>query len=302
MNYFDISDEEFEELFNTGIEDLDFCVRTYNALKRWGCKTVAELAYMSVEEVQKVRNLRPRAIAFKEVQEKLAERNISLMTQEEKQQILSETDNPKVLRRQIKRLEEREKSSQEKICCYEREKKDEWQEIKKNRKRALKEARGIVHTSPYPIASILRTMYFGQSAKEGCGFCEIFDLWNRHCFVEDDSRDGNDLNDSCEECIEIFLADYYWGQRMSAKLAEERGEVPKMIRMNICGGDLIGRCPVCKQRHRYNKNEYYCFRCGSFLNWDEENWDEKTRENVYSCFYDDDDEFNEEEVSDGDVE
>ena len=268
MNYFDIPDEEFEELCNTEIEDLDFCVRTYNVLKRGGCATVAELAYMSVEEVQNTR--KPSARTLAEVQEKLAERNISLMTQTEKQQFISETDNPKVLRRQIKRLEEREKRSQEKICCYEREKKDEWQEIKENRKRALKEARGIVHTSPYPIASILRSMYFGQSVKEGCGFCGIFDLWNKHCFVEEDSREENNLNDSCEECIETFLTDYYWGQRMTAKLEEERGETPKMIRMNTCGGDLIGRCPVCKQRHSYNKDEHYCFRCGSFLNWDEE--------------------------------
>ena len=298
MNYFDISEKEFEELCNTEIDELGFSVRTYNLIRRCGCRTLAELAYMSVEEVQKERKASQRALD--EVQEKLAERKISLMTQEEKQQFLSETDNPQVLRRQIIILEGREKKSQELIRCYEREKKDEWQEIKKNRKRALKAAHGIIHTSPYPIASLLNAMYFGASAKEGCGFCGIFDLWSKHCFLEEDSQKGNELNLSCEECIETFLADYYWEQRMSAKLAEEHGEAPKMIRMYICGGELIGRCPVCKQLYSYSKYKNYCFRCGSFLNWDEENWDEETRERVNLLFFDD--EFTDEEVDDEDVE
>ena len=99
MKYFDIPDKEFEELCNTEVDDLEFSVRTYNVLKRCGCETLADVAYLTVEEIQTAKNASQRALG--EVQEKLAERNVSLMTQEEKQQILDGTDNPMVLRRQI---------------------------------------------------------------------------------------------------------------------------------------------------------------------------------------------------------
>lgn len=300
MNYFDMPDKEFEELCNTEIDELAFSVRTYNMLKRCGCETLADVAYLTVEEMQKAKNATQRAL--KDVQEKLAERNISLMTQEEKQQFLDKANDLMVLRRQMMILEGRQKKSQEQIRRYERESNDEWKKITENRKQALKEARGIVRTSPYPIARLLEFMYFGQSALEGCRFCSIFDLHNEYvCFVEADSMEDKNLEHSCEECIETFLADYYWEKRMSAKFAAERGEAPKMIRMQRYGSELYGRCPVCKTRILYSKNQHYCFRCGTFLNWDEENWDEETRNHVSWWFEDDDDEWTDEEAGDEDM-
>ena len=305
MKYFDIPDKEFEELCNTEVDDLEFSVRTYNVLKRCGCETLADVAYLTVEEIQTAKNASQRALG--EVQEKLAERNVFLMTQEEKQQILDGTDNPMVLRRQIMVLESREKKSQETIRRYAREKSDEWNEVKANRTRALNEARGIVRTSPYPIARLLESMYFGKSALEGCAFCGIFDLYTEYgCFLEQDSMRDKSMEHSCEECIETFLANYYWEKRMSAKLAAERGEAPKMIRVDCCAGSMSGRCPVCKQLLNYDKNKHYCFRCGTFLNWDEENWDEETRECMAWYMEDDDDEYDcdgeltDEETGDGD--
>lgn len=289
MKYFDIPDEEFEEFYNTELDELDFSVRAYNMLKRLGCETLTDVAYLSIEEIQNAKNAGKRQL--NEVQEKLAERNIALMTQEEKENILNESDNPVVLKRQIRLLEHREKKSQETIRRYQRENDAEWNEVRANRTRALNEARGIVRTSPYPIARMLESMYFGPSAKEGCRFCNIFELRNEYgCFVEVDSMAGNDLTHSCEECIETFLADYYWGKRMSAKLAAERGEAPKVIRLNTNSFTLgmWGRCPVCNVENKYSSDANYCFRCGTALNWDEENWDKEIRESVEKeQFYED---------------
>ena len=116
MKYFDIPDEEFEEFYNTELDELDFSVRAYNMLKRLGCETLTDVAYLSIEEIQNAKNAGKRQL--NEVQEKLAERNIALMTQEEKENILNESDNPVVLKRQIRLLEHREKKSQETIRRY----------------------------------------------------------------------------------------------------------------------------------------------------------------------------------------
>ncbi|MGN0140965.1 MAG: DNA-directed RNA polymerase subunit alpha C-terminal domain-containing protein [Roseburia sp.] len=219
MNFFDIPEKELEELYNTEIDELEFSVRTYNCLRRGRCDTVAKLAYVSIEEVQEMKNMSQHGL--KEVQEKLAARNISLMTQEEKQQLLTQTENPDVLRRRMMILEHREKESQETIRRLERESNNKWKKIKEKQNRALMEARGIVRTSSHPIARLLESMYFGDSANEGCRFCDIFELWNEHCFAKED---GDEVEHSCEECIETFLADYYRGQYMSGLVEDEEDE------------------------------------------------------------------------------
>ncbi len=287
MNYFEIPDKEFEEFCKRKIDELGLSVRTYGVLKRCGCDTIAEAAYLTEEDILKVKSASQRAVD--EVQEKLAEQNLSLMTQEEKQKFLRETDNLVILRRKIRTLELREKRNKEQIRRQARGTNDEWNRIKKNRDRALKEARGIVHTSRYPVARLLESMYFGQSALEGSSVCAIFELWEEHCFLEDDTQEGENADQSCEECIETFLADYYWGKRMAAKLAEERGKAPKMMRLRLVGSELSGRCPACKQLHHYSRQEHYCFRCGTFLNWDEENWDEEIRRQL-DCLDEDEEE------------
>lgn len=287
MNYFEIPDKEFEELCKVDIDELEFSVRAYGVVKRCGCDTIAEVAYLTDEDIMKVKNSSQNIL--NEVREKLETRNISLMTQEEKQHFLSESDNPVVLRRQIMTLESRAKKNEEQIRRLSRLENDKWRQIEKIRNRTLKEARGITQTSRYPVAGLLESMYFGQSSMEGCSFCGIFELWNEHCFLEDDAQEENGLDHSCEECIETFLADYYWEERMAAKLAEERGRAPKMMRMRLVGGNLSGRCPSCGQLHRYSRHEHYCFRCGTYLNWDEENWDEETRQQA-DWFEEDEDE------------
>lgn len=281
MKYFDIPDAELEKLYNTGIYELELSVRMQSSLARAGCSTVAELAYMSIEELQELKRM-PKD-ALEEVQEKLAARNIFLMSQEEKQQVISEKDNPNVLHKQILMLNHMDKQKQDTIARLEREANDKWEGSRRKRNRALKEARGIFRTSRYPMARLLESMYFGDSAHEGCRLCDILELWDGGCLLKDDSMEGNEIQHSCEECIELFLADYYWGQRLQARLAAEQNEVPKVMRMHINSiyKSLEGCCPVCKDRVSYGKNINFCSCCGSPLNWDEENWDEETRENIF---------------------
>lgn len=295
MKYFDIPDAELEKLYDTGIYELEFSVRIPSGLARAGCSTVAELAYMSVEELQGLKRM-PKG-ALDEVQEKLAAYHISLMTQEEKQQLLGEKDNPNVLRKQILRLKHMDKQKQDTIARLNRESNDKMERSRKKKRRALKEARGIFRTSRYPMARLLESMYFGDSAYEGCRLCDILELWNEGCLLEDDSMEGKEIQHSCEECIELFLADYYWGQRLQARIAAEQHEAPKVMRMHINSiyKSLEGCCPVCKDKVSYDRNVNFCSYCGSPLNWDEENWDEETRENIFIPYDDwEDDEDGEE--------
>lgn len=275
MQFFDIPEKRLRELFETDLEELEFSVRTYCALRREAYRTVADLAYLTLDELREVRNIGKRGC--KEVQDKLKEWDILLMTQEEKQQCLANRDDPEILKRELLRMEYKDKESQETIRSLKQSENDKWEELRENRKRVLKEARGIVRTSAYPIARLLGVMYFGASAVEGCRFCDIFALRHKHCFLEEDAEE---LEHSCEECIEAFLADYYWGKRMHAKLAEERGKASKMLRMQLCEDGIKGRCPVCLRQHFFDRTVRFCVQCGSILNWDEEHWDEETREHV----------------------
>lgn len=270
MKFFDIPDAELEKLYDTGNDELEFSVRVQNALKRAFCYSVAELAYMSVEEVQGLKRMPKNAL--EEVQEKLAARNISLMTQAEKEQLLSEKDNLNVLRKKIFMLERKEKEKQDTIERLKQEAHLKWEEGQKKRKRALKEARGVYCTSRYPMAGLLEMMYFGDSAYEGCRICDILELWDERCLLEEDAVDGAEMQYSCEECIEKFLADYYWGQKLQAKLSAERNEAPKVMRgsYNSIYGRMEGYCPVCKYKISYCEGENFCSRCGSPFSWDEE--------------------------------
>ncbi|MGN0142164.1 MAG: DNA-directed RNA polymerase subunit alpha C-terminal domain-containing protein [Roseburia sp.] len=207
MMFYEMSNGKLEELYNTDIRELGFSVRAYNLLKRAGYDSLGELACMTVEELENICPVGKRAHA--EVLDKLTERGICLPTQEEKQRLLASTDQADVLRTEISRLEKKCEKNQASLGRLRQEQKEEYakrqEAVNKERDMALKEARGIVSTSPYPIARILESMYFGQSAYEGCSFCKIFGLWERGCLLEQ----REDVEHSCEECIDQFLAEYY---------------------------------------------------------------------------------------------
>ena len=53
----ELNKQEIEQYNSRPIEDLDFSVRTYNCLKRYGVNTLEQLKEMSFNELNKVRNL-----------------------------------------------------------------------------------------------------------------------------------------------------------------------------------------------------------------------------------------------------
>ena len=53
----ELNEQEIEQDNSTSLEDLDFSVRTYNCLKRYGVNTLNQLKDMSFNELNKVRNL-----------------------------------------------------------------------------------------------------------------------------------------------------------------------------------------------------------------------------------------------------
>lgn len=69
-------EDQKEKVLEMTIEELDLSVRSYNCLKRAGINTVHELIQKTEEEMMKVRNLGRKSL--QEVQEKLAELNLSL--------------------------------------------------------------------------------------------------------------------------------------------------------------------------------------------------------------------------------
>lgn len=286
MMFYDLSQQELEKLRNTDIKELGLSTRAYSLLKRAGYDTLEELLHITVEELQSVTASRKRA--EDEVMRKLAERNLVIPTQEEKQHILAETDQPEILKKEISLLEQRSEKQKSYIHKMTQEKKDEYEKkseaLRKTREQALKEARGIVNTSERPMARLLESMYFGQSAYEGCSFCNIFDLWDKGCLLEEEEK----VQHSCEECIDKFLADYYWKEYLSEKLKREEGKVQKVMRIKTSFlGGLQGTCPVCQRTLMYDKEEHFCSRCGCQLDWDEENWDEKTRDYMMNDRMDD---------------
>lgn len=73
-------EDKKEKVLEMTIEELDLSVRSYNCLKRAGINTVQELITKTEEDMMKVRNLGRKSL--EEVQEKLAELNLSLRKEE----------------------------------------------------------------------------------------------------------------------------------------------------------------------------------------------------------------------------
>ena len=67
---------EYNQVYDTAIEDLDFSVRTYNCLKRANINTLGDLAVRSEDEMMKVRNLGKKSL--EEVMQKLQDLGFAL--------------------------------------------------------------------------------------------------------------------------------------------------------------------------------------------------------------------------------
>lgn len=58
----EMNEQEIEQDNSQPLEDLDFSVRTYNCLKRYGVNTLEQLKDMSFNELKRVRNLGNKSI------------------------------------------------------------------------------------------------------------------------------------------------------------------------------------------------------------------------------------------------
>ena len=72
----DESDEMIKQLLDTPISELDLSVRASNCLKNANVSTIRDLTMMTEDEISKTRNVGKKSL--QEIQEKLAERNLSL--------------------------------------------------------------------------------------------------------------------------------------------------------------------------------------------------------------------------------
>lgn len=74
-------EDEQNRLLEMSIEELDLSVRSFNCLKRAGINTIGELIQRTPQDMMKVRNLGKKSL--EEVQEKLAQFNLSLKEADE---------------------------------------------------------------------------------------------------------------------------------------------------------------------------------------------------------------------------
>lgn len=74
-------EDEHNRLLEMSIEELDLSVRSFNCLKRAGINTIGELIQKTPQDMMKVRNLGKKSL--EEVQEKLAQFNLSLREADE---------------------------------------------------------------------------------------------------------------------------------------------------------------------------------------------------------------------------
>lgn len=210
MTIYEMTEEEREKLREVPLEDLELSVRAYNALKRTGFSNLKELAGITSDELKHVRNLGRKQA--EEILEKLAQREIFLLSDRDKKVLLKLGDSDvmqcevQLLRERLERKEEELKRSKQ----YARELYEKYENKRaEERTTALEESKNLIADSEYPIESVVQRMYFGKSAAEGCGLCKIFGLWEKGCLLEEDASAGRSMDYSCELCIRNFLKDYY---------------------------------------------------------------------------------------------
>lgn len=210
MTIYDMTEEEREKLREVPLEDLELSVRSYNLLKRAGYINLRDLACVTRDELAQTKRMRPRVL--EEVLGKLAQRGVFLLTDQDKKLMLK-MDDVEFMRCEVRLLQERLEKTKEQLSHSQQENKRLYETYKaekdEERASALEEAKGLMADSEYPMESVLERMYFGKSSIYGCGFCTIFDLWDKGCLMESNASDESSLDHCCEKCIREFLKDYY---------------------------------------------------------------------------------------------
>ncbi len=268
MTIIDITKQKQEELRSIDVTELNLSVLASNCLLRNGYKTVEDLLFSTMEELKSLKKMTPKLLD--EILDRLAEKNIYLLTEEEKQKSIESEKGKDILKGIIRRLEY-QKGETEKYADYLREElnkiyEDKQQKEKKKRESAMQDALQVVKHGMYPVADVIKEMYFGGGRQDGVSFCKIFGLDKETCIEDNDCVVGRYNIDSCGECIDNYLAEHYW--KFYAEKSNEGEKLREVVGKRRLGMTIIGKCPKCRKRVSKNENEKMCPRCGYGLNWD----------------------------------
>lgn len=207
-----LSQEQWEQYHEISITDIGLHVRAHNVMRRAGYHTLGDLidatsseildaiSHSRVEEDRKYSKK-----ALKEVQENLAQKELRLLTDEEKHNVINSLTEIERLQREILILtyekelaESRRVYAEERLERLTRERKDKDE-------RAVQRIEQILKTNPNPLPEILKNMVYRDS---NIPLCIIFELNKQGCKLEQYYDDNKSLNQCCEKCIEEFLRNY----------------------------------------------------------------------------------------------
>lgn len=212
MTIIDITKQKQEELRSIDVAELKLSIVAANCLLRNGYRTLEDLFFSTMEELKSLKKMTPKVLD--EILDRLAEKNIYILTEEEKQKSIESEKGKEILKGIIRRLEY-QKDETEKYADYLHEElnkvyEDKQQKEKKKRESAMQDALQVVKHGMYPVADVIKEMYFGGGRQDGVSFCEIFGLDKETCMEDDDYVEGRYNIDSCGECIDNYLAEHYW--------------------------------------------------------------------------------------------
>lgn len=207
-----LSPEQWEQYHEISITDIGLNVRAHNVMMRAGYHTLGDLIDATASEileaishsrVEEDRKYSKRAL--KEVQENLAQKELRLLTDEEKHNVINSLTEIERLQREILILtyekelaESRRVYAEERLERLTRERKDKDE-------RAVQRIEQILKTNPNPLPEILKNMVYRDS---NIPLCIIFELNKQGCKLEQYYDDNKSLNQCCEKCIEEFLRNY----------------------------------------------------------------------------------------------
>ncbi len=207
-----LSQEQWEQYHEISITDIGLHVRTHNVMRRAGYHTLGDLIDSTSSEIleamlhSKVEQDRKYSKkALKEVEENLKQKELRLLTDEEKQNVINSLTETERLQREILILTY-EKELAESRSVYAEERLERLIRERKNKdEKVIQRIEKILKTKPNPLPEILKNMVYRDS---NIPFCVIFELNKQGCKLEQYYDDNKSLNDCCEKCIEEFIKGY----------------------------------------------------------------------------------------------
>lgn len=212
-----ISEEMWDELHDTEIVPEDFPVRCFSAIRRAGYETLGELADSTESELRKklqtVRRIEVYGLekTVQAVKEKMAAMGVVLPTDEAKQRIINALTETEQLQREINLLQQTVEQLQTENASLRRQADRYWNDKRTKSEAVLLEAREIA-SGEYAVPKILQSMQYPGRDGGYTSFCDIFGLREKYCVFDDSvvcSFTDEEIQTTCEKCIDKFLRQYY---------------------------------------------------------------------------------------------